>query len=102
MGGQALAKVRSSSTDHWSYASVPYFTALIRPDGVIRKSAGSPKGPPAGESQSEVTVRQTAHRCSQGPPADEAERGFDAELFVKRFLRIADHQERDIVLVGTD
>jgi len=25
---------------------VPYFTALTHPDGAIRKSAGSPKGPP--------------------------------------------------------
>jgi hypothetical protein len=80
---------------------VPYFTALIRPDGAIRKSAGSPKGAP-GKSQAEMTARHTAHPGPQGLEAHQAERRFDPEVRVNGVLRIADHQERDILLVRAD
>jgi hypothetical protein len=49
-----------------------------------------------------MTVRHTAHPGPQGLEAQEAERGFDPEALVKGFLRVTDHQERDILLVRAD
>src|SRR6185312_13332891 len=60
-----------------------------------------PQGAP-GKSQAEMTVRHTPHRGPQGLDTHEAERGFDAEVLVKGFLRIADHQKWDILLVRAD
>jgi hypothetical protein len=49
-----------------------------------------------------MAVRNTAHPGLQGLEAHEAERGFDPEVLVNGFLRIAGQQERDILLVRAD
>ena len=47
----------SSSTDHWSAACAPYFTATTSPALLMRKSAGRPSSPPVGDSGGSRRVR---------------------------------------------
>src|SRR5947209_7227012 len=47
-----------------------------------------------------MAVRDAPHGSSQRLDADEPERGFNAERFVQRLLGIADHQKRNVLLIG--
>src|SRR5690242_1083815 len=49
-----------------------------------------------------MAVHYAAHRGPQAFWAYEAKRCFHTELLVQNLLRIADHQERDILLVRAD
>src|SRR6516162_9461209 len=51
------------------------------------------------EPQAKVAVRHPAHGGSERLKAHEAKRRFHAEFFVEDFRRIADDQERNILLV---
>jgi len=101
VGGDALREVEQL-IDGPLVVGVTAVFHRVDPSGRRNQEVSrQPKGPP-GKSQAEMATRYSAHRGPQGLEAHEAERGFDPEVLVKGFLRIADHQERNVLLVRAD